>query len=133
VQARPELSDGFKEREIACLEDTSGFHVAWIIHIYVYAAHRLWDTDTASKFAVRLDAVSSRLLLRLKRLVVALGEGPRRSAETAAHAPKHWQGRLAHRDIDAYTYNEVDRIACSVQLRPLDSQPLLVNRRGREK
>jgi hypothetical protein len=44
VQARPELSDGFKERQIACLEGTMGFHVAWIIHIYLYAAHDVRDT-----------------------------------------------------------------------------------------
>jgi len=49
VQARPELSDGFKERQIACIERTMGFHVAWMIHIYLYAASRLWDTDRISR------------------------------------------------------------------------------------
>jgi hypothetical protein len=38
VQARPEFSDGFKERQIARNEGTLGFHVAWMIHIYLYAA-----------------------------------------------------------------------------------------------
>ncbi len=49
MQARPELSDGFKERQIACLEGTMGFHVAWMVHIYLYAASRLWDTDRISR------------------------------------------------------------------------------------
>jgi hypothetical protein len=45
MQAGPELSDGLKERQIACIEGTMGFHVARMIHIYLYEADRLWDTD----------------------------------------------------------------------------------------
>jgi hypothetical protein len=36
-----ELSDGLKERQIAGVEGTLGFHIARMIHIYLYAANRL--------------------------------------------------------------------------------------------
>src|SRR5580704_6604462 len=49
MQAGPELSNGLKERQIACIEETMGFHVARMIHIYLYAANRLWDTDRISR------------------------------------------------------------------------------------
>ena len=43
------MRDCFKERQIASLEGARGFHIAWIIHIYLYAANRLKDTDIISK------------------------------------------------------------------------------------
>ena len=67
MQARPELSDGFKERQIAGLEGTMGFHVGWMIHIYLYAASRLWDTDRISRLR--------RLPLK-RRAITHFGEEP---------------------------------------------------------
>ena len=49
MQTGPELSHGLKERYIACIEGTLGFHVARMIHIYLYAANRLWDTARISR------------------------------------------------------------------------------------
>ena len=45
MQAGPELRDGLKERQVPCIVGTMGFHVALMIHTYLYVAHRLWDTD----------------------------------------------------------------------------------------
>ena len=30
-----------------------GVHVAWVVHVYLYAAHPLWDTDTTSRLRRR--------------------------------------------------------------------------------
>jgi len=38
-----------RRRQVARLERTMGIRVAWIVHIYLYAAHALWDTDTTGK------------------------------------------------------------------------------------
>ena len=43
------MSDGFKERQVAYIERTMGFHIARLIHIYLYAANHLWDTDRISR------------------------------------------------------------------------------------
>ena len=53
MQAGPELSDGLKERQIACIEGTMAFYVARMIHTYLYAANRLWDTDRISRLRPR--------------------------------------------------------------------------------
>jgi hypothetical protein len=52
MQAGPEVSAGLKERQIACIKGTMGVHVARMIHMYLYVANPLWDTDRIS----RLDA-----------------------------------------------------------------------------
>ena len=49
MQAGAQVGDRFKERQVARLERTVGVSVAWIVHVYLYAAHALWDTDTNSR------------------------------------------------------------------------------------
>ena len=46
MQARPEVTDRFKECEVARLERTTGVQIVWTLHIDDYAANRLWDTDS---------------------------------------------------------------------------------------
>ena len=46
MQAAAEAGDRFEERQVARLERTMGVSVAWIVHIYLYVAHTVWDTDT---------------------------------------------------------------------------------------
>src|SRR5882672_3150497 len=66
-----------------------GFHVAWMIHIYLYAASRLWDTDRISRLR--------RLPLK-RRAITHFGEEP-----SAA------RGRLVERVHDAGVGRRFDR------------------------
>ena len=68
MQAGPELSNGLKERQIACIEGTMGFHVARMIHIYLYAANRLWDTHGIPRL---------RRLPLTRRAMTLCGKNPR--------------------------------------------------------
>jgi hypothetical protein len=46
-----------------CVERTWGFHIARIVHVYLYAADRLWDTQgTAVDYGVCLRATRRSLL-----------------------------------------------------------------------
>ena len=56
MQARPELSNRFKERQIACFEGTGAVHRLGVIHIYLYASNRFRDTPLVlSKACVHQD------------------------------------------------------------------------------
>src|SRR5690348_11062433 len=72
MQPGPELSDGLKERYIACIERTLGFHVARMIHIYLYAANRLWDTARISR--LRLLPLKRCAMTHCRRPVAACGK-----------------------------------------------------------
>jgi len=45
AQAGARVGDRFKKRQVACLEGPGCAHIARIIHIYLYPANSLWDTD----------------------------------------------------------------------------------------
>lgn len=72
MQAWPELSNGLKERLIACIEGTMGFLVAHMIHIYLYAAHRLWDTGRISR--LRRLPVKLRAMTHAGRIFATSGK-----------------------------------------------------------
>jgi hypothetical protein len=86
--------DGFKERQIACIEATWGFHVARIIHIYLYAANRLWDTEgTLLGYDTALFLVISGHPYRIspnRRLPVEMFGAPLECAGPVSHPPGRW-------------------------------------------
>jgi hypothetical protein len=40
------VSDRFQEGQVARLEGTVGVLIVWTLHIFIYAAAHLWDTDS---------------------------------------------------------------------------------------
>src|SRR5712664_2239937 len=63
-----------------------GFHVAWMIHIYLYAASRLWDTDRISRLR--------RLPLK-RRAITHFGEEPSAASGKIGRAGP-WRGRWSN-------------------------------------